>query len=51
MFQDATDFDQNLGWCVAAGVFVFDMFLGAACTAQDCGVEQKDEDDVCSPLP
>ena len=19
--------------------------------AQDCGVEQKDEDDVCSPLP
>ena len=38
MFADASSFDQDLGWCVAAGVFTVEMFDGAACTLPSCNV-------------
>ena len=38
MFRKATSFDQDLGWCVADGVFTYQMFAGAACTLPSCNV-------------
>ena len=32
MLSDASDFDQDLGWCMAAGVTVINMFYGAKCS-------------------
>ena len=40
MFQDATDFDQNLGWCVEDDVELTDAFEGTVCEATKCGVTQ-----------
>ena len=38
MFYSASAFDQDLGWCVADGVFTYLMFDGAACTLPSCNV-------------
>ena len=51
MFRDASVFDQDLGWCVAAGLDVGQAFDNTVCELDDCGVTQKNATTgVCSPL-
>ena len=38
MFNGASRFDQDLGWCVDDGVNTALMFNGAACTLPSCNV-------------
>ena len=38
MFQSATSFNQDLGWCVGVGVDLENAFYGAACESTSCGV-------------
>lgn len=42
MFYEATDFNQDLGWCLATGVSVGSMFLDTKCgSLSGCGVTQS----------
>merc|ERR1719424_2077507 len=38
MFYGASDFDQDLGWCVGTSVNTDSAFQGSACAATSCGV-------------
>ena len=40
MFDTASAFDQDLGWCVADKVELYDAFDGSPCEATSCGVVQ-----------
>ena len=40
MFYGASEFDQNLGWCVGTSVNTNFAFVGSACSATSCGVTQ-----------
>ena len=44
MFYGASEFDQNLGWCVGTSVNTNFAFDGSACAATSCGVTQGDCD-------
>ena len=53
MFNGASAFDQDLGWCVDSGVLDPDgigyefMFAWSGCASTSCGVAQKDANGVC----
>ena len=38
MFNRASAFDQDLGWCVDDGVHLGNAFFGTACVSTSCGV-------------
>ena len=41
IFNDATAFDQDLGWCVGTGVTTTDAFDNSLCASTSCGVTQS----------
>ena len=41
MFYGASEFDQNLGWCVGTSVNTDSAFGNCACAATSCGVTQS----------
>ena len=41
MFAEAATFDQDLGWCVDAGLDLDGAFDNTKCAWQDCGVHSK----------
>ena len=45
MFEYASAFDQDLGWCVGDDVYLNDAFDGTLCEATSCGVIQG----TCAP--
>ena len=47
MFEYASAFDQDLGWCVGDDVYLNDAFDGTLCEATSCGVIQG----TCAPTP
>ena len=53
MFNGASAFDQDLGWCVDSGVLDPDgigyefTFEWSGCASTSCGVAQKDANGVC----
>jgi len=47
MFHYASDFDQDLGWCVDNDVSLDGAFSGSGCCSMSCGVAQKDETGDC----
>ena len=42
MFEGATSFDQDLGWCVDEDVGLEGAFSGTQCESTSCGVVQMD---------
>ena len=48
MFEDASAFNQDLGWCVDDGVSLDYAFESTQCKTGNCGVVQKDENGECS---
>ena len=48
MFRDASSFNQDLGWCLNNGVGY--SFEDTQCASTDCGVTQRDANDIC-PTP
>ena len=49
MFNGASAFDQDLGWCVGDDVRLYRAFENTMCESTSCGVAQKDEFDTCDP--
>jgi surface protein len=49
MFEGASAFDQDLGWCVENDVVLNQAFLGTSCYSNACGVGQKDAIGMCEP--
>ena len=49
MFDGASAFDQDLGWCLDDDVNLENAFIGTKCEKTSCGVAQKDEFDTCDP--
>ena len=48
MFYYAYALDQDLGWCIDAGVvFNSDTLQGTSCVVPKCGIGQKDANGVC----
>ena len=49
MFDGASAFDQDLGWCVDDGVDLDDAFDDTPCESTSCGVRQRAGG--CAPTP
>ena len=41
MFQEASAFDQDLGWCVDDDVNLEETFMGTKCEFKSCGVKKE----------
>ena len=54
MFEGASAFDQDLGWCVGINQDIDDAFEDTLCASTSCGVTQgqfKTEDGSCESTP
>ena len=50
MFNGASAFDQDLGWCLDDGVYLRNAFKGTKCASTSCGVAQRDLIGICEPF-
>ena len=50
MFNGASAFDQDLGWCVDHNVDLNEAFSGTQCASTSCGVAQRDLIGICEPF-
>jgi len=51
MFDGASAFDQDLGWCVDNDAILTEAFKKTKCELTSCGVAQKDAIGLCEWLP
>ena len=49
MFDGASAFDQDLGWCLDDEVYLGNAFIGTKCEKTSCAVAMQDVFGICEP--